>query len=418
MPAVSRRLSWSTALVTLAALPAAGVAVSASDYSNYVPGNANASYQNPAVALGNLNPDTGGGEGGLTPFNPAWQPTDIAWVGAGGSLTLKLSSPVPTNGINLGVYSNVGIGDVSGNGTGQAGSPPGTLGQISRATVSVSQDGVNFVPLNSGQPISFANPTNWFTDTPITAGFQPTTGTAHASQSKPFLGSLSSLSGQTYSQILTTLNNSAGGTWLDLRNTGLATVNYVKFNVGTGDRMIVDAIGGLGAANAATLTNGSRVISEDVGTGTNTSDVVVDFGPQSYDFKVHYNTAINGIQALQLIQASSDLRVSTEHFSFGDFVNGIDYGGYADTGDGSTPPAFADYWAYYTGDGTSWTSSLVGAGDRLLSNGSYDGWVWNPAQSTAPDFAVAPEPASALALAAAAVIGLLPRRRRRRADVR
>ena len=258
MSAASRfyRRVLSLGLSTCVVWAAHAVPVSASAYSGYVPGDANVNYQNPSFALGALTPDTGAGNGGLTPFNPAFSPNQIAWVGGGGSLTLQLSAPLPANGINLGVYSNVGLQDASGNGTGTAGSPPATIGKVSRAAVSVSQDGTNFVPLNGGQPISFSNPANWFTDTAITNGFQPLTGAQHASQSKPFLGNLISFSGQTYSQMKTTLNNSAGDTWLDLRGTNLAIVNFVKFNVASGDRMIIDAVGGLGAVNAATLTSG------------------------------------------------------------------------------------------------------------------------------------------------------------------
>ena len=40
-------------------------------------------------------------------------------------------------------------------------------------------------------------------------------------QQKPFLGSLSSFGGETYAQIKTTLNSSAGGTWIDTAGAGL-----------------------------------------------------------------------------------------------------------------------------------------------------------------------------------------------------
>ncbi len=355
--------------------------------ATYTPGNAPATYQNANAALGLLNGDTG--YGGLHPFNPAFSPNDIVQVGEGGSLTLRLSTPVAPNGRNLGVYSNVGFQDASADGSGMTDGVASTLGQVSRATVSVSQDGVTFVALNGGNPVTFSNPTNYYTDTPIVGYYQTTSATqAHASQSKPFLGG-GTFGNNSYDQIKSTLNNSAGGTWLDLRGTVATAVNYVKFTVaaGSGDRMIVDAIGGLGAVN--TLTPGGRVISEQVGTGIHTSDVVIDFGPQSYDFKIHYGPAITGEQALQLLATNTDFRLTLKTYSFGDLVTGLDYGGYSQTGDGSLGN---NYWSYYLGDGSTWSASGQGAGTRLLTDGSYDGWVWNPAKTTAPSFATVPEP--------------------------
>jgi hypothetical protein len=398
-------------LATLAAFiaaPAAAVPITADAVVDYQPGNAPASFRTSSAAVGNLSGDTT--FGGLNPFNPAFSTNQIVWVGSGGSLTLHLSAPIPANGFNLGVYSNVGIVDVSADGSGQAGDPFTTVGQISRAAVSVSQDGVTYIPLNGGAPITFSIPANFYTDTNISSGFQPL-GATTASQSKPFLGPASSFSGQNYNQMRALLNNSAGGTWLDLRNTVPAKVSYVKFDVGAGDRMVVDAIGGLGAANVATLTAGSRVISEDVGAGAHASHVVVDFGPQSYDFLVRYDGSITGEQALQMLQANTDFRLTVEHFSFGDFVTGLDYGGYKDVGDGSTGPLFNDFWSYYTGDGITWTSATTGAGSRILSDGSYDGWVWTPSQATGPDFATVPEPTLAGLLVLQALWLLRTRRR-------
>ena len=382
-----------------------GAAPVTADQAVYSPGNAPANYQNPNAALGSLNGDTG--FGGLHPFNPAYSPNDIVQVGEGGSLTLHLSTPVAPNGFNLGVHSNVGLQDVSVDGSGLTDGTASNLGQVSRASVSVSQDGIHFVALNGGNPVTFSNPTNYYTDTPILNYFQTTLpGQAHASQSKPYLG-IAPFVSNTYEQIKTTLNQSAGGTWLDLRGTVPTAVNYVRFTVaaGSGDRMIVDAIGGLGAAN--TLVAGGRVISEDVGSGIHTSEVVIDFGPQSYDFKVHYTAGITGEDALKLLEANSDFRLTVKTYSFGDLVTGMDYGGYKQVGGGNLGD---NYWGYYLGDGNSWNVSGQGAGTRLLTEGSYDGWVWKATQTTAPDFAIVPEPTTG-ALAALTMLLLVRRRK-------
>jgi hypothetical protein len=375
------------------------------------------SFQYAAAALGNLNGDDGvypgwGEQGAINPFNPTdlgYNPAQpaaaVVIIGGGGQLTLALSGPVAANGRTLGVYSNVGYTDNSSDGSGLTDGGPGQVNTPDVAVVSVSQDGVHFVTLNGGQPITFSVATNYYLDTEISEYYQPL-GSQAASQSKPFLGAASSLANMTYDQIRTAFNSSAGGQWLDLSGTGLPQVNYVRFTVPTGDQMAVDAIGGLGVAQP--VTPGSRIISESVGTGSNTSYIVVDFGPQSFEFAVNYDGTITGEQALQLLQADSDFRLTTQHFGSGDMVTGLDYGGYVQTGNGAGGTA---YWNYFTGDGTTWTRSGMGFGTRDLSNGSYDGWMWNTTTSSGPDFVTAaPEPAS-LVLLGLGSICLLRRRR-------
>lgn len=367
----------------------------------------NSDYITPGAALGPLTGDTT--FGGLNPFNPPFDPSQIVILGSGGQLTLHLSSEVPANGRTLGVFANNGIIDTSPDGSGLAGSPAATFSAAPKAIVSVSQDGTNFFTLNGGAPLTFDNPTNYYLDTTPSAGFQPL-GSQIANQSKPFLGNLSSFNGQTFSQIRSTLNGSAGGTWINLSGSGLPSVNYVRFTNPTGStyRTVIDAVSGMSAASP--VVAGQPIISESVGTGTNLSHIVVDFGPQSYEFNVHYDGSITGEQALNLLEANSAFRFTTQTFAgFGDTVQSIDYGGYLQTGFGN------NFWGYYLStDGQNWNFSDVGASSRMLTNGDWDGWVWS-AQSTPPDLPIAaPEPGS-LSLAALSGILLLRRRRTRMA---
>jgi hypothetical protein len=389
----------------------AGSAINAAGVVDYTSGNLGTlpQFNSSDAAVGALNGDTT--YGGLNPFNPPFDPSQAVIVGSGGQLTLQLSGEVPANGRNLGVFVNNCIDDTSPGGTGQAGPTATTISSFPQAIVSVSQDGTHYVTLNGGAPITFSNPTNYWLNQSISNFYQalpadPASAPA-ANQYKPFLGTLASFNGETYEQMKTTLNGSAGGTWLNLSGSGLPAVNYVRFTSPSGSsaRMVVDAVSGMSAAKP--IVPGQLIVSESVGTGANTSHVVVDFGPQSYDFDVHYDNTLTGEDALKLIHEDSAFRVMIQSYSFGDAIAGMDYGGYVDSG------FSGGYWNYYlSSNGQAWNESGSGAADRTLSDGSWDGWVWTGSQSTSPDLPLAatPEPSS---LAAVGMVGLLLMRRRK-----
>jgi hypothetical protein len=226
-------------LTVLAVCPAARAVVTAAEVINYQPGGAT-SFTNPAAALGLPAGDTS--FGALTPFNPPFKPEHIVVVGAGGSATLRLSSPVVAGGAGpeVGVFSNNGIVDVSADGSGKAGTPAATFSPPGVARVSVSGDGVTFFPLRE-EPFVFDNPTNFYTDVTIT-DFSAPLGSAAADFSKPFTGTLSSFGGLTYPQMVPLLGGSGGGTWLDVSSTGLSTVQYIRFEVPAGERLVLDAV--------------------------------------------------------------------------------------------------------------------------------------------------------------------------------
>jgi hypothetical protein len=210
--------------------------ITASSVIDYTPGDftdfpSDSSYTNSTAAIGPLTGDTT--YGGLNPFNPPFTSDQIVAVGAGGQLTLQLSAPMSTSGgTSLGVFSNNGIVDYSADGSGLAGNPSTTFDDPDHpeAIVSVSSDGIHYVQLNGGNPITFSNPTNYYLDQEI-SGYYQNLGSVVANQFLPFTGTLASFNGETYDQIKATLNGSAGGTWLDLSGTGLTTVNDVRFTV-------------------------------------------------------------------------------------------------------------------------------------------------------------------------------------------
>jgi hypothetical protein len=149
----------------------------------------------------------------------------------------------------------------------------------------------------------------------------------------------------------------------------------------------------------------AAIISESVGAGPSTSTIVVDFGPESFAFEVHYNDSITGLDALRLLDEQSSFRLETVHFSFGDLVSGLAYDEWYEAGIGNNVD---DWWRYWRSlDGATWTASGAGAGTRLLTNAAWDGWTWVRGQRTPPDTPV-PEPS----LLALVPISLLFSRRR------
>ena len=104
-------------------------------------------------------------------------------------------------------------------------------------------DGVQFVPLTPGplDLVTFANPTNFYTDTHID-NYSAPPGTTAADFSKPFTGTLFSFDGLTYEQMVTLL-------------TGLSSVQFVRFEVpeGSSARLVLDAVTAVPEPGAALL---------------------------------------------------------------------------------------------------------------------------------------------------------------------
>ena len=92
-----------------------------------------------------------------------------------------------------------------------------------------------------------------------------------------------------------------------------------------------------------------------------------------------------------------------------DFLTGIDYGGYQQSGLGNNGN---DYWTEFVGDGTSngWNWG-DGISVDNLTNGTDAGFVWTAANPGNPNFDIVPEPAIGAFMAMSL---LLIRRRSRR----
>ncbi len=137
------------------------------------------------------------------------------------------------------------------------------------------------------------------------------------------------------------------------------------------------------------------------GTGANQAVMVVDFaatGGQSYSFGFQWDGTATGYDMVQAVAGAGALDFAATTFpGFGTYIDNFLYGSEAGN--------VSYYWQYFTGTPTggtvAWTSSMIGMSDRILSDGSIDGWYngFNPGASPR-----APEPATALFLAAGVLL--------------
>jgi hypothetical protein len=160
-------------------------------------------------------------------------------------------------------------------------------------------------------------------------------------------------------------------------------------------------------AGAADRASAAIVQTYEVGQGGTTSSIQVDFGNgNGYLFTVRFDGSLTGLGALQLMAAEvPGFTLELESFPWGELVAGMGVGTDYDFGTGDLWPV-ENYWHYWVqNDAWEWVWSPEGAGDRQLSQGSFDAWVFGSA--------AAPQPIPAAPTFAAIAAAALTRRRRR-----
>ncbi len=167
----------------------------------------------------------------VSPFSPPFLRDQIVSIGEGGWITLRLSHYVipQAAGPEIGIFSNAGQADKAWP-SGQAQTPAVAFG-AKEAAVEVSNNGNDWTSLGN---ILFDLPTNAYTD--LTDPYAPTAGNVQADFQQPFSGTLSDFDGLPYADasapdMLDLLAGSGGGTWLDLSDTGLSQVGYIRFQM-------------------------------------------------------------------------------------------------------------------------------------------------------------------------------------------
>jgi hypothetical protein len=119
------------------------------------------------------------------------------------------------------------------------------------------------------------------------------------------------------------------------------------------------------------------VATYDVGTGTSTSTIQVDFSNgNGYVINLSWTEPMNGFQAMQAVAAAiPGSQLQYDVYPFGTFLTGIGLGADYEYGNGDLWPV-ENYWHYWTKVGGQWEMAMFGASDRTLTNGSRDAWVF------------------------------------------
>jgi len=154
------------------------------------------------------------------------------------------------------------------------------------------------------------------------------------------------------------------------------------------------------ATTASAYTNDDVTFAGSVGTGASVSYMAVDFGTPtgSYAFKYFFDGPKTAADMLLALDAGiPGLEISS--FDFGGGAIFVDTFAYPPN---PTTGGVGQYWSYWLGNGQKWEYSQVGAGQRNLANGDWDGWSYVPsftATAEIPRIPGVPEPSSILALA-------------------
>lgn len=171
---------------------------------------------------------------------------------------------------------------------------------------------------------------------------------------------------------------------------------------------------GLGITVSLASADTIEVEPIQVGSGLMSSFVQIDFlEGEAFLFEVFYSDGgTRGIDLLLTLDTELGDAFTLEFAGSQDsaFVTGLGFDGFLDQGDGSGGD---DWWRYWIRDGAEdlWAFAGTGPSTRIVTEGSWDGWVFGRDDAPIP-MKVIPAPPATLALAGLLIAG--GRRRRTR----
>lgn len=121
-----------------------------------------------------------------------------------------------------------------------------------------------------------------------------------------------------------------------------------------------------------------------VGSGQDSAGVRIEWSDGYVaEFLVSFTGSTTGMGLLNIIADETTMVVTTVSYGSDKFVDGFSFNGHSNIG----YSLGENWWHYYNknSDQTDWTASFVGASDRVVSSGNWDGWSYGH---------VIPEPAT------------------------
>jgi hypothetical protein len=112
-----------------------------------------------------------------------------------------------------------------------------------------------------------------------------------------------------------------------------------------------------------------------VGSGQDSAGVRIEWSDGYVaEFLVSFDGDMTGMGLLDIIESQTTLEVITQDFGFGLFVDGISFDSHSNISFGGGE----NWWHNYTKDAgqIDWTASWVGASDRVVNSGDWDGWSY------------------------------------------
>lgn len=188
-------------------------------------------YNIAETALGEPSRFTGEGiwPGVVSPFNAPWLSEEIVSIGVGGSLVVAFDTPVtddPMNpwGVDLLIFGNSGLIDNSW--------PAGIVGGLFSAdggNIEVSADGKNWHAITTVDADGLWPTRGYIDSQPYddAEGIQPSDFTMPVN---PLL-TLDDVMGLTNDELMGFYRTSGGGTPIDITETGLSEISYVRISV-------------------------------------------------------------------------------------------------------------------------------------------------------------------------------------------